>query len=104
MSMVKPRPMPPFPKPAKAAKKPRRWLRHRSAKKRCWHEIYVIAAAFLMRLDPICRRCRRRRAIEGHHPFGQAGALILIFWPFCRVCHDEVHFHPNKAREDGWLY
>jgi hypothetical protein len=81
----------------------RRTIKKRSAKKAKWHALYILALRFLMSLDPLCRRCRRRRATEGHHPFGQVGALILIFWPFCRTCHDAVHEHSNQAREEGWL-
>lgn len=65
--------------------------------------LYLLALAFLIRIDPWCRRCRRGHATEGHHPWGQIGYLILLFWPFCRACHMEVESNKNKAREEGWL-
>jgi hypothetical protein len=65
--------------------------------------IYLDCLRFLISLDPLCRRCRRRRATEGHHPFGQIGMLILIFFPFCRACHREVEDNKRQAREDGWI-
>jgi hypothetical protein len=121
MSMIKPRPMPPFPKVtiqprnrrdrelAKQATRFLNWklqrspIRKVSKKKLAWRKLYLLGLAFLMRVDPLCRRCRRRRATEGHHPFGQIGALILIFWPFCRQCHDEVENNKKKARAEGWI-
>lgn len=78
-------------------------LKMQSEKKSKWNKLYYLGLRFLISLDPLCRRCRSRRASEGHHPFGQIGALILLFWPFCRTCHVEVHDHPNTAREEGWL-
>jgi hypothetical protein len=109
MSMIKPRPMPPFPKPPREKKERKPWvrrgrpLRRISKKKLDWRKLYLLALAFLIRLDPLCRRCRRRRATEGHHPWGQIGALILLFWPFCRQCHDEVENNKKKARAEGWI-
>lgn len=111
MSMVKPRPLPPFPKLPREPKVKefhwiklrRRRLKRRSAAKMIWNDLYLLALKFLIGLDAICRRCRKRLATEGHHPLGQIGALILIFWPICRRCHDQIHDFPNEAREDGWL-
>lgn len=74
-----------------------------SPKKRHWKAIYLSALRFLIALDPICRRCRCREANQGHYPFGQMGALILLFWPFCMTCHNEVEFHKNQSRDEGWI-
>lgn len=128
MSMVKPRPMPSMEARA-SAQEPRQQraaarssaLRRVGEGKRAWQLLYGPWLAFLIMLDPICRRCRwlaestARRgepirkisfnlATEGHHPFGQLGALILVVLPFCRGCHDDVHHkHPKQARKDGWI-
>lgn len=101
MSMIRPGPMPP--KLTKSAKKPRRRLRQVSDKKAYWRRLYFAALAFLVRLDPFCRKCRVSLAQEGHHPFGQIGALILIFWPMCRSCHEEIENHKKRSREEGWI-
>jgi hypothetical protein len=109
MSMIKPRPMPPFPKPSGSFQKRHKGLRRgkpmrkRSVAKTLRHHVYVAALVFLIYCDPLCRRCRRRRATEGHHPWGQLGAKIFIFWPFCRQCHDEVENNKKKARAEGWI-
>lgn len=102
--------MPPFPKPAR---EPRRkfWrapmrrarLKMRSEKKDNWHALYIAGLRFLVRLDPLCRKCRRRPATEGHHPFGQGGALILLFFPLCRTCHVAVEDNKNQSRQEGWI-
>lgn len=102
--------MPPFPKLQKSSSpglKPwprRKPLRKRSVAKAIWHSLYVAGLIYLLSRDSRCRRCWKRKAIEGHHPFGQFGALIMIFWPICRVCHDEIHANHNKARAEGWLF
>lgn len=111
MSMVRPRPMPPFPKPAKPESRKRtgfsisrrQGLRQVSVKKAHWRKLYLGGLRFLVALDPLCRRCQRRRAIEGHHPWGQLGALILLFFPICRTCHDEIENNKKKARAEGWI-
>lgn len=102
--------MPPFPKPAR---EPRRkfWrapmrrarLKMRSEKKDNWHMLYIFGLKFLIRLDPLCRKCRRRPATEGHHPFGQGGALILLVFPLCRTCHVAVEDNKNQSRQEGWI-
>lgn len=78
-------------------------LRVRSDEKERWHALYIPFLAFLIRLDPLCRCCRIRPATEGHHPFGQLGALILCVFPFCRTCHNEKHGNPIDARAEGWI-
>lgn len=110
MSMIQPRPMPPFPKEVpdrrrKFWRQPMRRarLKQRSAKKSHWQGLYILALKFLIRLDPLCRRCRRRHATEGHHPWGQIGALILLFFPICRICHEEVEGNKRQARAEGWI-
>lgn len=105
--MIKPRPMPPFP-----AEKVPRWklgqvrrtrLRQRSAEKAGWQRIYVAVLKAVLSVHPLCVRCMKRLATEGHHPFGRSGALILLFWPFCRTCHDEVEGNKKQARAEGWI-
>lgn len=78
-------------------------LRRISKEKKNWRDIYILCLRFLIGLDPICRRCRERYANSGHHPFGQHGALILLFFPMCMVCHNEVECSKNKARDEGWI-
>jgi hypothetical protein len=108
MSAVKPRPMPPFPMPGRVQNRHycrlrRTRLKYRSERKASWHALYVAGLKFLLKLDPMCRRCRERLATQGHHPFWQSGALILLFWPLCSFCHSAIHASPNKAREEGCL-
>lgn len=51
-----------------------------------------------------CERCERNRPVDGHHPGGQIGAAILVFFLICRRCHDWIHFEaPGEARSAGWL-
>lgn len=51
-----------------------------------------------------CQRCGEFGAVEGHHPDGQNGALILHYFLIDRKCHDWIHLtNPNAAREEGWL-
>jgi hypothetical protein len=81
--------------------------------KRDWRALYVPWLVFLIALNPYCRRCEflqqhgnrngRNLATEGHHPFGQQGALILAVLPFCRSCHTEVENNKKQARKDGWI-
>lgn len=112
MSRIQPRPMPSLqdwidrkpsgPKPRRPMRRTR--LKPRSAKKQDWHELYILGLKFLLSLDPMCRRCRKREATDGHHIFGRANALMLLFTVTCRRCHNAVHGNPNKARRDGWLF
>jgi len=78
-------------------------LRRVSPEKAKWRVLYYLALYFLIRLDPLCRVCREARAIEGHHPYGQIGALILIFIPICRPCHDMIENHKRIARDVGLI-
>jgi hypothetical protein len=104
MSMIKPRPMPPFVKrSAPKTERKRRGLKQRSTAKAAWHRIYVAVLRAVLSVHPLCVRCGKRKATEGHHPFGQIGALILLFWPFCRPCHNEVENNKKQARADGWI-
>ncbi len=79
-------------------------LKPRSVMKAKWHELYILGLRFLVSLNPFCRRCKERHATEGHHPARQHGAAILIFFPFCRVCHADVEGNKNRAREEGWIW
>jgi hypothetical protein len=119
MSQVKPRPLPAFPKHPETHEDARQRAGSRrgsvlsrvSENKRDWRALYVPWLAFLMLIDPFCRRCRAKGptrldwnlATEGHHPYGQQGALILCVLPFCRECHDEVENNKTQARKDGWI-
>ena len=49
-----------------------------------------------------CERCDKLRWVDGHHPYGQAGKWILIFFLICRKCHDWIHANGKAAREEGW--
>lgn len=103
MSMIKPRPMPPFPATPTAPTKFRRPMKQRSADKARWERIYLAVLRAVLGVHPMCVRCGERTATEGHHPFGRIGALILLFWPFCRPCHDHVETHKKESRADGWI-
>lgn len=103
MSQIQPTPNV-FPKPS--LKPPRslpRGLARISEAKDQLREIYLALLKIEIGFNPFCRRCKRNKATEGHHPFGQLGILILIFFPFCRRCHDDVHQHADQARVDGWI-
>jgi hypothetical protein len=78
-------------------------LKKRSPAKAKLHALYVAGLVFLLSLNPICRICEERKATEGHHPWGQRGWLILLFWPICRICHDWIEDHKNKARGLGLI-
>lgn len=103
--MIQPQPMPPFPKRnlGRELGLGRKGLRKRSPDKARWHRIYIAVLKAVLRVHPLCVRCGKRPATEGHHPFGQIGALILLFWPFCRPCHDEVENNKRQARAEGWI-
>lgn len=104
MSQIKPGPMPQFPRPSLTPPKLPTGLKRISEAKEQLREIYLALLKIEIKWNPYCRRCKKRMATEGHHPFGQIGILILIFFPFCRPCHDEVHHNnPNQARADGWI-
>lgn len=116
MSRIAPKPMPDFKKwlgrkshgmesehrHRKSLRRTR--LRPRSKAKSVFHGHYVCALLFLMSLNPMCRRCNRRRATEGHHPMQQRGWLILLFFPVCRLCHTEIEERKSIAREEGWIW
>lgn len=55
-----------------------------------------------------CERCGEPGAVEGHHPDGQNGPLIMHYFllgtRYACACHDFIHSqNPNAAREEGWL-
>lgn len=78
-------------------------LRKISPQKKNWRDLYLVCLHFLIALDPMCRRCRKRYANQGHHPFGQHDALILLVFPFCLTCHNEVECNKRQSREEGWI-
>lgn len=92
-----------FPKPSlKPPTLPKGLARISEAKEQL-RDIYLALLAIAIKWNPFCRRCKKRKATEGHHPWGQIGILILLFEPFCRTCHNEVHNNANQARADGWI-
>ena len=104
MSMIRPRPLPPFPtEPRVERVKVRRRIRRVSTEKRRWQALYSLALRFLVALNPRCRVCASSMATEGHHYFGQIGALILLFIPVCNRCHRVIEDNKKQARLDGWI-
>lgn len=104
MSMVKPRPMQPkVHKPLARGFRPNNTIATISVEKANWRELYLKALAFQIWLDPLCRCCGKMEATEGHHPYLQSGANIMICCPICRPCHNRIHGNPNLARLNGWL-
>lgn len=92
-----------------AAPKRKSPLRPASREKQSWQRRYSAAKAQRMagqireRGCTYCERCRRNAIVDGHHPAGQIGELILRFFLLCRGCHDWAHDHPKLARAEGWL-
>jgi hypothetical protein len=93
------------------ARKARRPLRPTSAKKAAWRRQYAKELARRKAEQEataghtFCQRCRKPATVDGHHPAGQAGVLIMLFFLLCRLCHDWAHFtSPKQAREEGWLH
>lgn len=80
-------------------------LKSQSKKKAIWNRAY--SAEKCRRLSPgnvKCQRCKKRKATDGHHPYGQAGERIMVFVMVCRECHDWAHFEdPRAARAEGWI-
>lgn len=89
--------------------KPRARMNQRSEAKGNLHSQYMAAKRVRLREHPQCECCVSfklnpvRLAQDGHHPFGQAGKLILVFVIICRECHDRIHGSPGEARSSGWL-
>lgn len=103
MSQIQPTPNV-FPKPSLQPPKslPRGLARISEAKEQL-REIYLALLKIEIAFNPFCRRCKKKRATEGHHYYGQIGILILIFAPICRGCHDDIHHNATQARADGWI-
>lgn len=89
--------------------KPRQRIAPRSVVKQDYHAEYMRAKAARIRQHPQCECCvafnlsRINPAQDGHHPFGQAGKLIMVFVVVCRECHDRFHGSPGEARSGGWI-
>lgn len=85
-------------------------LKPRSDKKAAWVEQYLAEKERRMALQIAergatwCQKCTEPKPVEGHHPGGQNGARIMVFFLICNPCHHEIHFvSPRQARLDGWL-
>lgn len=54
----------------------------------------------------VCWVCVRAKATDIHHKNGRHNDRLndVKHWlPVCRKCHDQIHSHPQKARDNGWL-
>lgn len=85
-------------------------LKHQSPKKAAWRRQYARELARRKAEQEathghtFCQRCSRWSDVDGHHPAGQLGVLIMLFFLMCRKCHDWAHFEsPATARAEGWL-
>jgi hypothetical protein len=97
--------------PQNAPRLKRTRLKPQSDNKRAWKYKYHVAlsvrrkAQVAERGHTYCERCDRSTHVEGHHPDGQNGELIMHFYLVGQnCCHDFIHFvNPNAARAEGWL-
>jgi len=64
----------------------------------------VVRKAYLEE-HPVCEACGQREATEIHHKEGRGSKTAdpTTFMSICRRCHNWIHAHPNRAREEGWL-
>jgi hypothetical protein len=54
---------------------------------------------------PVCEACLQKPAEEIHHKEGRGSKTAdpTTFMAVCRRCHNWIHAHPSRARDEGWL-
>jgi 5-methylcytosine-specific restriction endonuclease McrA len=82
-------------------------MRFRSRKMEAKYRQRRVLVAQILDDEPICQRCKLRRATEVHEVLSRArGGDILNrdnCVALCHYCHRFITEHPRLAADEGWL-